>query len=316
MCKSSYKFTLSEKTNIESFVEVIIIFVNYKCKKFHFFLNQSKYILAMSFFKFLFSKWFLINVLLAVAVVVIGLFTVLGLLENVTQHGKTITVPDLKTYTLDEVDDVLTGLSLNYKVIDSSAFTPEYPKNSVIKQDPKNGSSVKEGRVIYLTINSGGYSSVQIPNLIGRTNRQAVSYLEAIGFRVGKFEYRRDVGKNVVLDLKHNGQIIDTLTSLPKQSVIDLVLGTGNASKKTNLPYMLGSDLDKAKDKLVEVSLNLGKVKYDEEKREGVKYLVYRQYPEFKEDRKLNMGTPVSLWLTSDTLKIPERIIEEELEEE
>ncbi len=270
----------------------------------------------MSFLKFIFSKWFVVNILLAIVVVVIGIFMTLGLLETVTLHGKTIAVPDLKTYSLDEVDDVLTGLSLNFKVIDSSAYTPEFPKNSVIKQDPTNGSDVKEGRVIYLTINSGGYSSVLVPNLVGRTNRQAVSYLEAIGFRVGKFEYRPDVGKNVVLDLKYKGQVIDTLTSLPKQSVIDLVLGTGNASKKTNLPYMLGSDLEKAKDKLVEVSLNIGSVRYDEEKIDDVKYLVYRQYPEFKEDRQLNMGATVNLWLTSDTLKIPKRIPEEELEEE
>lgn len=270
----------------------------------------------MSIFKFVFSKWLVINILLAIVVVVIGLFTVLGLLESVTLHGETITVPELKTYSLDEVDDALTELSLNFKVIDSSAYTPEFPRNSVIKQDPSSGSAVKKGRVVYLTINSGGYISVQIPYLVGRTNRQAVSYLEAIGFRVGKFEYRHDVGKNVVLDLKYNGEIIDTLTSLPKQSVIDLVLGTGHTSRKTNLPYMLGFDLDKVKDKLVEVSLNLGGVKYDEEIVEGKKYLVYRQYPEFKEDRKLNMGTTVSLWLTSDTLKIPKRVIEEELEEE
>ena len=270
----------------------------------------------MSFFKYVFSKWFGINILLAIVVVVVGFFAVLGLLEKLTLHGKTITVPDVKTYSLGEVDETLKELSLNYKVIDSSAYTPKFPKNSVIKQDPTSGSAVKKGRIIYLTINAGGYGSMKVPNLIGKTNRQAVSYLEAIGFKVGKFEYRRDIGKNVVLDLKHKGQIIDTLTSLPKQSVIDLVLGTGYASRKTHLPYMLGDDLQKAKDKLVEVSLNLGRIKYDEEKQEGVEYFVYRQHPGFVENRKLNMGTNVELWLTSDTLKVPKRVIKEDLEEE
>jgi len=308
--------TFSELTNIESFVEVIIIFVNYKCRNFSFFLIRIKHILIMNFFKFIFSKWLVVNVLLAVIVLVVGLFATLGLLESITLHGKTITVPDLKTYSLDEVDETLSKMSLNFKVIDSSAYTPKFPKNSVIKQDPTSGSAVKDGRVIYLTINASGYSSMRVPNLIGKTNRQAVSYLEAIGFKVGKFEYRRDIGKNVVLDLKHKGQIIDTLTSLPKQSVIDLVLGTGFQSKKTHLPYMLGDNLVKAKNKLVEVSLNLGKVRYDEEKLEGVNYFVYRQSPNFSEGRKLNMGSTVSLWLTSDTLKVPKRIEKEELEEE
>ena len=270
----------------------------------------------MSIFKFIFSKWLVINIILAIIALIIGLFATLGLLENVTLHGETITVPELKTYSLDEVEESLNELSLNYKVIDSSAYTPKFPKNSVIKQDPTSGSEVKKGRVIYLTINSAGYSSVLVPDLIGRTNRQAVSYLEAIGFRIGKFEYRRDIGKNVVLDLKHEGMIIDTLTKLPKQSVIDLVLGTGNASRRTHLPYLLGNDINKAKNQLVEVSLNLGKVRYDEEKKEGVEYIVYKQYPEFKENRKLNMGTSVSLWLTSDTLKIPVRVLKEDKVEE
>jgi len=270
----------------------------------------------MSFLKFLFSKWFVVNVLLALVVLVIGVFTTLELLENTTLHGKTVKVPNLKTYTLDEVEGELNKLSLNFKVIGSSAYTPEFPRNSVVKQDPISGSDVKKGRVIYLTTNSGGYSSVKIPNLIGRTNRQAVSYLEAIGFKVGKFEYRPDIGKNVVLDLKYKGQIIDTLTSLPKQSVIDLVLGMGSASNKTSLPYLVNLELDKVKNKLVEVSLNLGKVNYDEDKIEGKVYFVYKQYPEYKDEKQLSMGTNVSIWMTSDTLKIPKRVVKVELEEE
>ena len=270
----------------------------------------------MSFFKFVFSKWFVVNVLIALVVVVIGFFAIVGLLEKVTLHGETIAVPDLEKLSLEDVESTLNDLSLNYKVIDSSVYTTQFPIHSVIKQSPIAGNAVKEGRTIYLTINAGGYSSVKIPYLIGRTNRQAVSHLEAIGFKIGKFEYRRDIGKNVVLDLKHNGEIIDTLMSLPKQSVIDMVLGTGLAGSKTSLPYLLGSELNKAKEKLVEVSLNLGKVRYDEDKKDNVKYYVYKQNPDFVKDRKLNMGRTVSLWLTSDTLKIPEKPIEEELEEE
>lgn len=270
----------------------------------------------MNFFKFIFSKWFALNILLAIVVLIFGLYATLGLLENVTLHGETITVPNLKTYSLDEVDKKLDKLTLNYKVIDSSAYTPKFPKNAVIKQDPPSGNKVKEGRVIYLTINSGGYSSVLVPNLVGRTNRQAVSYLEAIGFKVGKFEYRKDIGKNVVLDLKYKGQIIDTLTSLPKQSVIDLVLGTGTGGKQTSLPRLLGLDLEIAKDKLVEVSLNIGKIKYDEEQQDDVQYFIYKQYPNYKEDRKLSMGRNIDLWLTSDTLKIPKLEIIEDLEDE
>jgi beta-lactam-binding protein with PASTA domain len=250
----------------------------------------------------------------ALVVLVVGFMMTLGLLESVTLHGKTITVPDLKTYSLDEVENKLGELSLNFKVIDSSEYTPKFPRNAVLKQDPPNGSEVKKGRVIYLTVNSSGYSSVKVPNLIGKTNRQAVSYLNAIGFKVGKFEYRPDIGKNVVLEMKHKGKVISDSISLPKQSVIDLVLGSGIGGEKTHLPHLIGLDIETAKSKLVEVSLNLGLVKYDEEDGDETEkqYFIYRQYPEYSENVMLNMGKTVDLWLTSDTLKIPKPEIEEE----
>ena len=264
----------------------------------------------MNLFKFISSKWFLANIILSIIVFFIGVFVVLNLLKEVTLHDESITVPNLETYSLDEVDKTLSELSLTYKIIDSSAYTPKFPKNSIIKQDPRPNSKVKDGRTIYLTINSGGYSSVKIPYLIGKTNRQAVSYLKAIGFRIGKFEYRRDIGKNVVLDVKYDGEIIDTLTSLPKRSIISLVLGTGLGNKNTNLPNLAGVSLKKAKDKLVEVSLNLGHTNFDEQRKPNTKYYVYKQHPKYAKNAKLRMGTTVDIWITSDTLKVS-RIKEE-----
>jgi beta-lactam-binding protein with PASTA domain len=259
----------------------------------------------MNFFKFIFSKWFVVNILLAVVLLILGMYATLGLLEKVTLHGQTIKVPDLKSYSLDEVDEALSTLSLDYRVIDSSAYSTRFPKRSVVKQDPTSGSEVKEGRVIYLTVNPSGFRSMQVPKLIGKTSREAVSYLKSIGFKVGKFEYRPDIGKNVVLDLKYKGEILDTLATLPKQSVIDLVLGAGIRNEKTFTPNLAGDNLDVAKRKLLELSLNLGKVRYDEEKDDDVNYFVYRHYPKYDDNRRLRMGSVVDLWMTSDSLKLP-----------
>jgi len=259
----------------------------------------------MNIFKFIFSKWFVVNVVVAVVVLVVGFFATSSLLEKMTLHDETITVPNLKTYSIDEVEETLTSLSLKFKVIDSSAYTTKFPRNSVVRQDPQAGGKVKEGRVIYLTINPNGYRSVQIPYLIGKTSRQAVSYLKSVGFRVGKFEYRPDIGKNVVLDVKYRGDILDSLATLPQQSVIDLVLGAGKSNKKTSLPYLIGSDIEDAKSKLREMSLNVGNIQYDNEINDTIEYFIYRQYPKHNDNAKLKMGSIVDLWLTSDSLKLP-----------
>ncbi|MEN8138201.1 MAG: PASTA domain-containing protein [Bacteroidota bacterium] len=258
----------------------------------------------MNLFKFIFSKWFVVNVFGAIIVLLVGIYFVTNLLGEITLHNKTITVPDLKTYSILEVEETLGNLSLEYKVIDSSAYTTKFPKNSVVKQDPVSGIEVKEGRVIYLTVNPSGFRSVQVPYLVGKTSRQAVSYLKTVGFKVGKFEYRPDIGKNVVLDMKYRGKILDSLVTLPKESVIDLVLGAGLNSEKTTLPNFIGDDISVAKKKLVEMSLNLGKVRYDGGRNDAEKYFIYKQYPNYHKNSKLKIGSVIDLWLTSDSSKL------------
>jgi hypothetical protein len=48
-----------------------------------------------------------------------------------------------------------------------------------------------------------------------------------VGFQIGTKTYKDDLGEDEVLQLRHNGQIIEAGTMLPKTSKIDLVLGNG-----------------------------------------------------------------------------------------
>ena len=114
------------------------------------------------------------------------------------------------------------------EILDSSNFNPDYPKFSVIEQDPLAGKKVKENRKIYLTLNPSGYRKVMVPELKERTFRQAKPTLEALGFEVGKITYIDNIAKDVVLKMSHEGQTVSSGSMLPKTSKIDLVLGNGN----------------------------------------------------------------------------------------
>jgi len=48
-----------------------------------------------------------------------------------------------------------------------------------------------------------------------------------LGFQIGTTIYKDDLGKDEVLEIRHNGKIIEAGTMLPKTSKIDLVLGNG-----------------------------------------------------------------------------------------
>jgi len=101
----------------------------------------------------------------------------------------------------------------------------------VIEQSPETGDFVKEKRKIYLTLNPSKYRDVTIPDLNGRTKRQAVSQLRAKGLNVGtNYTFVHDIGKDVVRGLRYKGNILNSGDKLPLNSIVDLVLGDGNGN--------------------------------------------------------------------------------------
>ncbi len=144
-----------------------------------------------------------------------------------TNHDQKIEVPDLSKMELSEVAKKLEALDLTFIVLDSTRYNPEYPNKSVIEQNPEAGDFVKEKRKIYLTVNPSKYNDVVIPDLNGRTKRQARTHLLSIGFRMGEYSYVRDIGKDVVRGMKHKGRRLKPGEKLQKNSVIDLILGDG-----------------------------------------------------------------------------------------
>ena len=181
----------------------------------------------MSLLKFVTSKVFLKQIVLAVVVLVILVFFVLRFLKYSTNHGNFVEVPELKGKTLELVQIEIDDNDLQMVVQDSANYNPKYPKYSVIDQKPEAGSLVKENRKIYLTLNPSGYRKVAVPLIIRRTLRQAKPTLEALGFEVGNISYVNDIGKDEVLSVKYKGKVIEAGTLLEKTSKIDLVLGNG-----------------------------------------------------------------------------------------
>jgi len=182
----------------------------------------------MSLIQFIKSKVFLKQLLFAVVGLTIFIFAVIKWLNISTNHSQKIEVPNLEKMSLVEVEKILHELDLSLIVIDSASYNPNYPIKSVIGQDPEAGDFVKEERKIYLTLNPSDYASVEIPDLYGKTKRQANSQLKAIGFKINpKISYVSDIAKDVVRGLKYKGKDLKVGDKLPKNSIITLKLGDG-----------------------------------------------------------------------------------------
>jgi len=181
----------------------------------------------MTLKQYLTSKTFFKQLLLAFAIVVVLVFLLLQYLSFATDHGNEITVPDLRKLTEEQAAEKLDELDLSYILLDTVDYNKDFPKYSVVQQDPLPGSKVKEGRKIYIKVNSSGFGDVTIPDLIEKTLRQAEPTLAAMGLEVGKLTYKPYLGKDMVLEMHSNGKKLKPGDKVKKSSVIDLVLGDG-----------------------------------------------------------------------------------------
>jgi beta-lactam-binding protein with PASTA domain len=189
----------------------------------------------MTFIKFLFTKVFLKQLSIAI-IALLGLaFVILFWLKFTTNHDQKIEVPSLAKMSLDTAENKLNEVNLRFEVIDSSNYNPDFPKYSVIEQIPKAGEFVKENRKIYLTLNRSGYVYLKIPEVVGKTRRQAEPTLISMGFEIGRITYKSYIALDEVLELSYKGKKLKSGEKIQKTSVIDLVLGDGEGGLKTQL---------------------------------------------------------------------------------
>lgn len=184
----------------------------------------------MSLRKYLSSRVFLTQVFLAFLTIAILGYLFMHWLTFTTDHGNEIMVPNLSKLTEEQVEEKLDNLDLNYVLLDSVDYKSDFPQYSVVQQDPLPGEKVKVGRKVYIKINSSGFSSVKVPDLIEKTYREASPTLKALGLEEGTITYVPNLGKDMVLEMRYKGRNIKAGDKVLKSSKIDLVLGDGKMS--------------------------------------------------------------------------------------
>ena len=147
-----------------------------------------------------------------------------------TDHGHEIAVPNLSKLTEEQVEAKLDELDLDYVLLDTVDYRSDFPQFTVVEQDPAPGTKVKVGRKIYIKINTSGYSSVRVPDLVNKTYREAVPTLNALGLEEGTITYVPNLGKDMVLEMRFKGRNLKVGDRVLKSSKIDLVLGDGKMS--------------------------------------------------------------------------------------
>lgn len=166
---------------------------------------------------------------MGLAVVAVILLCVLALrwLKNTTNHGEFVEVPDFSKMSVMEMRKAVEDAGLRYQVLDSSNYNPDYPRFSILEQDPIAGNKVKANRKIYFTVNPSGYKKVTVPDIIQVTQRNARTMLQAVGLDVQRVTYIDELGRDMVYRMRYKGKYVKPGDKLPKTSKVELICGNG-----------------------------------------------------------------------------------------
>jgi beta-lactam-binding protein with PASTA domain len=181
----------------------------------------------MSWFKYVTSKTFFVQAFIAATIVAVFTFLLILFLDFRTNHGEEIKVPDLSKLKLEIAEEKLNDIDLEVFLLDTVDFNPEYPPFTILEQDPKAGSLVKDGRKIYVKLNAGEFTNIEIPVFKDKTYRQIVATIKSLTLKEGKVTYKPHIAKDVVLQIYQNGRRLRAGDIVKKNSTLDFVLGDG-----------------------------------------------------------------------------------------
>ncbi len=244
------------------------------------------------------DKNFYKNLLLSVVSLMLLFFIWLKWLDIYTNHNDYISLPDFNNIHLNDLDSILASYNLKYEIIDS-VFDKLKSRGVVVNQDPLPNTNVKKNRKIYLTVNSINSRKVKFPDIFDLTLRQAVSKLRKNGLEIGRLEYQPDIAINKVLAFRVNGIGISIGQELYYGTVIDLVVGKGLSDEKVLVPNLIGLSREEANIILKTSSLNIGLEYFNKEISDSAIAVIYKQYPESTNNKKINIGSSIDLYFES-----------------
>jgi beta-lactam-binding protein with PASTA domain len=191
----------------------------------------------MNFLRKLFGNY-IVRHLMAMVLVVILLCIGIGFgLDAYTHHGEGIVVPDLKGMTYEKAYALLDekGLAI---VVNDSGYNKQLPANSVLAQTPAFGQKVKQGHIIYVTVNSPHSPTFAIPDIVDNSSlREAEARLMAMGFRLTTPQLI-DGEKDWVYGILCQGRRISNGDRIPIDYPLTLMVGKGTFDDADSILYV------------------------------------------------------------------------------
>ena len=189
--------------------------------------------------------------LVLVLILMLGFFTGFFLSFGKFWSSVEITVPDVTGKQLTLARQILEDRHLRVTVAET--FDASVPVGVVVSQTPEAGTTVKEERTITIYVSKGG-EELEMPNLRGLKQEDAIKKLQQMGLRLGSaYETFSDEDSGTVIS-----QDPRSGTRITKGQSVDITVSKGQKVKKVTVPNVKGVPSDRAHTMLEGSGLKVG----------------------------------------------------------
>jgi serine/threonine-protein kinase len=198
--------------------------------------------------------------------------------------SRKVTVPDVSGMTKSQAKTAVEAVGLTLEV-ESTEYSDTVDRGKIISQSPKANAMSREGRTVKVVISKGS-ESVQVPNVVGMTENEAVSALEKANLQVAeiKREYNDSYSSGVVYNASPSaGSAVD------KNSKVTLYVSKGKET--VSVPGLVGLTQNDAESRIKANGFTVGTVtqQYSDSYASGV---VMSQSP--SEGTQIEKGTTIN----------------------
>jgi len=182
-------------------------------------------------------------------VIGVGVYFVFNsvVMPSYTRHEASVQVPDVTNRPFEDAKSTVESKGLTVQQ-QEGRFNPRVPQGRVVDQNPPPEASVKPGRRVYLTVNSGTAPTVSVPDLSGTSLREARNRLTSLGLVLGRERIDPIPSPYAETVTRQEPAPGDTLK---KGSAVDVWYSQGLGSERVSVPNVQGLRVDVAEDRLL-----------------------------------------------------------------
>lgn len=198
------------------------------------------------------TKFFIIPM-----IVIVILFFVADMIvmPEITRHGDEFPLPDIRGMSLTDAVDTLKSHGVELQIVGEEPV-PNMPEGRIVSQNPLAGSMVKTERRVKVVV-SAGEQMVEVPEMVGFSQRQTELKLHEAGLEVGTFNWARSDSLPVnvlVYSVPSGGSLV------PEGTVVNLFFNRGSQSDVVFVPQFVGLNLGEAEYIADSLGLIIGRV--------------------------------------------------------